>query len=50
MAHLSQLWLDRGKEACNLFADLANPVSNRAYMSVGYVQLLESRIYTIEKA
>ena len=50
VAHLSQLWLDRGKEACNLFTSLANPASNRAYMRVGYVQLLESHVYTIEKA
>jgi predicted GNAT family acetyltransferase len=50
VAHLSQLWLDRGKTACNLFTNLANPASNRAYVRIGYVQLLESHIYTIEKA
>ncbi len=49
VAHLSQLWLDRGKKACNLFTNLANPSSNKAYVSVGYEQLLEARIYSITK-
>ena len=50
VAHLSQLWLDRGKTACNLFTNLANPSSNQAYTRVGYVQLVESHVYAIEKA
>ena len=48
VAHLSQLWLDRGKKACNLFTNLANPASNKAYVSVGYEQLREARIYSID--
>jgi hypothetical protein len=49
VAHLSQRWLDRGKRACNLFTDLANPASNRAYTHIGYRKILESRTYEIEK-
>jgi uncharacterized protein len=49
VAHLSQLWLDRGKLACNLLTDLTNPASNRAYTSVGYRQISESRIYRLHR-
>jgi len=47
VAHLSQLWLDRGKRACNLLTDLTNPASNKAYTNVGYRQISESTIYRI---
>ena len=36
VADLSQLLLDRGRRFCALFADLANPVSNRIYARMGY--------------
>jgi uncharacterized protein len=48
VASLSQLWLDRGKAACNLFTDLSNPTSNWVYESVGYVRLLESQVFEIQ--
>ena len=47
VASLSQLWLDRGKLACNLFTDLGNPTSNWIYESVGYKRLLEACVYQI---
>jgi len=36
VAALSQLILDSGKQFCNLFTDLSNPVSNSIYQKVGY--------------
>ena len=47
VAHLSQHWLDKGKSACNLFTNLENPASNRAYISVGYTLLQEQHIYAV---
>jgi predicted GNAT family acetyltransferase len=37
-AATSQLLLDRGAERCMLLTDLANPISNHIYASVGYVR------------
>jgi predicted GNAT family acetyltransferase len=36
VAALSQLLLDRGRRFCALYADLANPTSNRIYEQIGY--------------
>ncbi len=36
VAALSQRLLESGKQFCNLFTDLANPVSNSIYMKIGY--------------
>lgn len=36
VAELSRRLLDRGARFCCLFADLANPVSNRLYQKIGY--------------
>ena len=33
---LSQSLLDQGKQFCSLFTDLANPISNHIYQSIGY--------------
>jgi predicted GNAT family acetyltransferase len=37
-AALSQVLLDGGAERCTLFTDLANPISNKIYASIGYVR------------
>jgi uncharacterized protein len=36
VAALSQQLLDSGKQFCNLFTDLANPISNAIYQKIGY--------------
>ncbi len=36
VASLSHAMLDRGRQACYLFTDLANPTSNRIYATIGY--------------
>jgi uncharacterized protein len=36
VAAFSQLLLDQGRQSCNLFTDLANPISNRIYQKIGY--------------
>ncbi len=38
VAATSQLLLDRGARQCMLFTDLANPISNHIYASIGYVR------------
>lgn len=38
VAATSQMLLDRGAQRCMLFTDLANPISNHIYASVGYVR------------
>jgi uncharacterized protein len=45
VAELSQSLLDRGREYCFLYTDLANPTSNRIYMDVGYELVCESADY-----
>ncbi len=47
VAALSQHYLDQGKKACNLFADLDHPVSNRIYTELGYDYLTEFRVYEL---
>jgi predicted GNAT family acetyltransferase len=37
-AATSQMLLDRGARQCMLFTDLANPISNHIYESIGYVR------------
>lgn len=36
VATFSQLLLDEGWQSCNLFTDLANPISNSIYQKMGY--------------
>ena len=45
VAELSQSLLDRGREYCFLYTDLANPTSNRIYVDVGYELVCESADY-----
>ena len=46
VADLSQLLLDRGRRFCALFADLANPVSNRIYARIGYKPVCDFAEYS----
>ncbi len=41
VAATSQMLLDRGARQCMLFTDLANPISNHIYASVGYVRFAD---------
>jgi uncharacterized protein len=41
VAALSQLLIDRGYAFCCLYADLANPTSNRIYQRIGYEPVCE---------
>ncbi|MDX1993991.1 MAG: GNAT family N-acetyltransferase [bacterium] len=40
-AAVSQHHLDRGRKHCFLFTDLANPTSNKIYMEIGYVPVVD---------
>jgi hypothetical protein len=46
---LSQLLLDAGWEFCALFADLANPISNRLYQRIGYKKVCDYNEYLFQK-
>lgn len=48
VAALSQHLLDAGWKACSLFTDLANPVSNRIYLRIGYDPVIDFDQYTFE--
>jgi len=41
VAALSQKCLDEGSEMCTLFADMANPTSNKIYHNIGYEKVCE---------
>ncbi len=43
VAHLSQKTLDSGKKFCVLYADLANPTSNKIYQKIGYREEADSK-------
>ena len=45
VAHVTQQQLDKGRDYCFLYTDLANPTSNRIYMNVGYELVCESADY-----
>jgi predicted GNAT family acetyltransferase len=45
VAALSQQLLDGGRRFCCLFADLANPASNRLYQSIGYAPVCDMDEY-----
>jgi predicted GNAT family acetyltransferase len=45
VAALSAEGLGRGKEACVLYTDLANPTSNAIYQKIGYRPVSDSRYY-----
>ena len=46
VAALSQALLDRGSAFCTLYADLANPTSNKIYQRVGYRPVADCAMYT----
>ena len=48
VAALSQHLLDNGWKACSLFTDLANPVSNRIYLRIGYDPVIDFDQYRFE--
>jgi len=48
VAALTQLQLDRGKEFCSLYTDLANPTSNSIYQKIGYVPVCDSEEWRFE--
>ena len=45
---LAQRLLDGGKTWCGIFADLANPASNRIYQRLGFQEACRYREYTFE--
>lgn len=46
VAALSQRLLERGCHSCFLFADLANPTSNRIYQAIGYQPVCDWHDYS----
>ncbi len=48
VAALSQLLLDDGWQSCNLFTDLANPVSNSIYPKIGYRPVCDYNEYIFD--
>ena len=46
---LAQRLLDDGKTSCGIFADLANPASNRVYQRLGFQEACRYREYTFEE-
>ncbi|MCA9093431.1 MAG: GNAT family N-acetyltransferase [Planctomycetaceae bacterium] len=48
VAGLTQLHLERGKEFCSLYTDLANPTSNSIYQKIGYVPVCDSEEWRFE--
>ncbi|NQU10443.1 GNAT family N-acetyltransferase [bacterium] len=49
VAALSQQLLDRGRRFCFLFADVANPTSNRIYQKIGYRPVCDFAEYDFSK-
>jgi predicted GNAT family acetyltransferase len=45
VAALSQTLLDRGSAFCTLYADLANPTSNKIYQRVGFCPVADCAMY-----
>ncbi|MCX7750983.1 MAG: GNAT family N-acetyltransferase [Candidatus Bipolaricaulota bacterium] len=50
VAALSRLLLDQGCSFCALYADLANPASNRVYQRIGYRPLGDAALYRFTAA
>lgn len=50
VAALSQVLLDRGNAFCTLYADLANPTSNKIYQRVGYRPVDDFAMYKFTAA
>jgi predicted GNAT family acetyltransferase len=50
VAALSRVLLDRGNAFCTLYADLANPTSNKIYQRVGFLPVADCAMYTFTAA
>ncbi|MHA1969510.1 MAG: GNAT family N-acetyltransferase, partial [Candidatus Hodarchaeales archaeon] len=48
VARLCQSILNEGKKFCVLFTDLANPTSNKIYMNIGFIPILDVDEYRFE--
>ena len=48
VAGLSQAQLDKGKQYCALFTDLANPTSNHIYQAIGYKPICDFKHYVFK--
>lgn len=48
VSRLTQLLLDSGKKYCCLYADLANPASNRIYEKVGYRPVCDGEFWRFD--
>ena len=46
VAALSQKLLDEGRKFCFLYTDLANPISNRVYLKIGYEPVTDATVYS----
>jgi predicted GNAT family acetyltransferase len=47
-AHVTKTLLGGGRDYCFLYADLANPTSNRIYMNIGYERVCEAADYAFD--
>ena len=50
VADLTTMMLERGRQFCFLFTDLANPVSNSIYSRIGYVPVIDCTMYDLVPA
>jgi uncharacterized protein len=46
VAALSQKLLDDGRKLCFLYTDLANPISNHVYQTIGYEPVTDTTVYS----
>ena len=46
VAALSQKLLDEGRKFCFLYTDLANPISNHVYRTIGYEPVTDATVYS----
>jgi len=46
VAALSRKLLDEGRKFCFLYTDLANPVSNHVYQTIGYEPITDAAVYS----
>jgi predicted GNAT family acetyltransferase len=49
VAALSQKLLDEGRKFCFLYTDLANPISNHVYQTIGYEPVTDATVYTFSQ-
>ena len=48
VADLTSLMMERGRSFCFLFTDLANPTSNSIYTQIGYVPVIDCKMYDLK--